>query len=86
MVVDEFEVLLYDVSPELYEVVPCRGTAPNLSLDLDARRQTHFFWDACEVAAEGSETSLRESRAFSASVPPYTPRHSHRRALEGSLL
>ena len=51
--------------------VPCRGTAPNLSLDLDARRQTHLFWDAREVAAEGSETSLRESRAFSASVPLY---------------
>ena len=49
--------------------VPCRGTAPNLSLDLDAKSQAHFFWDAREVAAEGSEGSLRESRAFSARVP-----------------
>ena len=51
--------------------VPCRGTAPNLSLDLDAKSQAHFFWDAREVAAEGSEGSLRESRAFSARVPLY---------------
>ena len=53
------------------ENVPCRGTAPNLSLDLNARQQTHFFWDAREVAEEGSETSLCESRALSASIPLY---------------
>ena len=62
-------------------LVPCRGTAPNLTLDLNAKGQAHFFWDAREVAAEGSEFPLRGARAFSASV--YTPRHSHRRASEG---
>ena len=51
--------------------VPCRGTAPNLTLDLNAKRHTHLFWDAREVTAEGSETPLRGSRTFSVSVPLY---------------
>ena len=33
--------------------VPCSGTAPNLTLDLNAERRTHLFWDAREVAQEG---------------------------------
>ena len=52
-----------------YRKVPCRGTAPNLTLDLNAKRHAHLFWDAREVTAEGSEIPLRGSRAFSASVP-----------------
>ena len=47
--------------------VPCRGTA-NLTVDLNAKRHAHFFWNAREVAAEGSEIPLRGSRAFFASV------------------
>ena len=42
-----------------------------LTLDLNAKGHAHFFWDAREVAAEGSEIPLRGSRAFSASVPLY---------------
>ena len=49
--------------------VPCRGTAPNLTLDLNAKGHAHLFWDAREVTAEGSEIPLRGYRAFSASVP-----------------
>ena len=52
-------------------LVPCRGTAPNLTLDLNVKGHTHLFWDAREVTAEGSETPLRGSRTFSVSVPLY---------------
>ena len=51
--------------------VPCRGTAPNLTLDLNAKGHAHLFWDAREVTAEGSEIPLRGSRAFSVSVPRF---------------
>ena len=53
------------------KVVPCRGTAPNLTLNLNAQRHTHLFWDAREVTAEGTGAPLRGSRAFSVSDPLY---------------
>ena len=55
--------------PTKISSVPCRGTAPNLTLDLNAKGHAHLFWDAREVTAEGSEIPLRGYRAFSASVP-----------------
>ena len=54
----------------LREKVPCSGTAPNLTLDLNAKQRTHLFWDAREATQEGSEASLRKFRALPASVPP----------------